>query len=969
MREQQKILIVDDKQANLVALRQVLRDIPAEVHSALDGNRALALTLEHDFAVAILDVQMPGMDGYELAEILRAERRTSEMPILFVSAVYTDEFHIFKGYEVGAVDFMSKPLHPEWLLSKVRVFLDLHRQREYYRTTLENLGASLAETQDALRRAAADALRQRTTAKLISRLTSLLVATPSEAELEAEFLQTFVKTTGMDRALLLRPDAEGRAFLPSASLGLEPGLRETLLVPDQPVPFVHVTPETPNADFPAQLRRALGVPHLLWSHDAELGQALLVGNAEESAQTRPAFTPEDKVIVTSALRVLGLIDRQRRNNSTWEMLLTISEVLMRSTNGALFQGIQTALEQLCRFTGADRCHLARISDEGGVPDDFHEWRGEGVPAFLDHNPGGQHDAVAWRLNFLGNLRPVYVHRSTTDTGDVPGMRAGMEAAGIQSILLLPLFEDQRLLGFIGMDWVTGEAALPPEQVPLLHLGANIVLSALRMEQNQKLRLASEQADLKAEAAEAASRAKSEFLANMSHEIRTPMNAILGFAQVLEQDATLNAAQAERVRIINRSGNHLLGLINDVLDMSRIEAGKVRLTPHDFSPNDLLDDLEIMFRPRLEARGLTLTVLRESGLPASLHADETKLRQVLVNLLSNALKFTESGKVTLEVRRSAARPEDHEDANQIRLDFAVQDTGPGITAEDRVRIFDAFYQTRSGVDAGGTGLGLPICRRYVEMMGGRLTVEGEPGQGSVFRFDIQAVEADPGQTPASGRRIVGIVSESGPRRVLVVDDDPENRILIHAVLEPVGFVVQEAGSGQEALEIIDHRAPDAVIMDIRMPGMDGREVIRQLKERGYSRDMPIIASTAYAYNNEQAEIMAAGAHAYLRKPFRIDELLSLLGEQLNLTYIYEAAHEPITEIPASRPQGLDDLPKDLLLALHDAAQSGDTALLKELIARVAEIDAETADPLLALTNNFDLDILQRWFGVAEMKTEG
>jgi signal transduction histidine kinase/DNA-binding response OmpR family regulator len=959
MREQQKILIVDDKQANLVALRQVLGDVPAEVHSALDGNRALALTLEHDFAVAILDVQMPGMDGYELAEILRAERRTREMPILFVSAVCTDEFQVFKGYEVGAVDFMSKPLHPEWLLSKVRVFLDLHRQRDYYLTTLENLGASLAETQDALRRAAADALRQRTTARLISRLTSLLVATPSEAELEAEFLRTFVKTTGMDRALLLRLDAEGRVFLPGASLGLEPELRESLPVPDQPVPFVHVTPETPDADFPAQLRRTLGVPHLLWSHDAELGKALLVGNAAEDAQTRPAFTPEDNVIVSSALRVLGLIERQRRNNSTWEMLLTISEVLMRSTNGALFQGIRTALEHLCRFTGADRCHLVRISEEVGVPDDFHEWRGEGIPAFRDHNPGGRHDAVAWRLEFLGNPRPVYVHRSTTDTGEVPDMRAGMEAAGIHSILLLPLFEDQRLLGFIGMDWVSGEATLRLEQTPLLNLGANIVLSALRMEQNQKLRLASEQADLKAEAAEAASRAKSEFLANMSHEIRTPMNAILGFAQVLEQDPTLNAAQAERVRIINRSGNHLLGLINDVLDMSRIEAGKVRLTPHDFSPDDLLDDLEVMFRPRLEARGLTLTVLREPGLPASLHADETKLRQVLVNLLGNALKFTESGNVTLEGRRSAARPEDPVDANQVRLAFAVQDTGPGIASADRVRIFEAFYQTRSGVEAGGTGLGLPICRRYVEMMGGRLTVESEPGRGSVFRFDIQAVEADPGQTPATGRRIVGIVSESGPRRVLVVDDDPENRALIHAVLEPVGFVVQEADNGQEALEIIAHRPPDAVIMDIRMPGMDGREAIRQLKEGGYGRDMPIIASTAYAYTDEQAAIMAAGAHAYLRKPFRIDELLSLLGEQLNLTYIYEAAHEPITEIPAARPQGLDDLPADLLLALHDAAQSGDTALLKEMIARVAEINAGTADPLLALTNNFDLDILQLW----------
>ncbi|WP_052813085.1 ATP-binding protein [Desulfonatronum thioautotrophicum] len=484
---------------------------------------------------------------------------------------------------------------------------------------------------------------------------------------------------------------------------------------------------------------------------------------------------------------------------------------------------------------------------------------------------------------------------------------------------------------------------------------------VRLEEDQKLRLATEQACLKAEAAEAASRAKSAFLANMSHEIRTPMNAILGFAQILEGDPSLDEAQAERVRIINRSGNHLLNLINDVLDMSKIEADKVRLRPHDFGLHVLLDDLEAMFRSRMEARGLGMDVDREQGLPERLHADETKLRQVLVNLLGNALKFTRSGGVTLKVRRTPLAADASGNGGLIRLDFEVQDTGPGIMPEEKERIFEAFYQTRDGAEAGGTGLGLPICRRYVELMGGNLTVESEPGQGSVFRFQITAQKAGRCEEPNTpgGRRVVGIMPGFAPVRILVVDDNPENRILVRDILESVGFVVTEAGGGQEALEIIAHRPPDAVILDIRMPGMDGREVIRRLKDGEHGQSPPVIASTAYAYEDEQAEIMAAGAHAYLRKPFRIDELLALLGALLPLEYLYETVKE--MKMPNRRPEAIDDLPADLRVALHDAAEAGDTMQLKELIARVAEIDQGVADPLLSLANNYDLDILQEWLG--------
>jgi len=462
-------------------------------------------------------------------------------------------------------------------------------------------------------------------------------------------------------------------------------------------------------------------------------------------------------------------------------------------------------------------------------------------------------------------------------------------------------------------------------------------------------------------AEDANRAKSEFLANMSHEIRTPMNAILGFAQIIERDPALNPAHAARMRSINRAGQHLLTLINDILDMAKIEAGMIVLKPHAFSLHDLFDDLEAMLRSRAEAKGLRLIVELDANVPFVVFADEAKLRQVLVNLIGNAVKFTQQGGVAVRVRAEPAAETDRpvsDSSGAVRLIVEVEDSGPGIPAADLERIFEAFAQGEAGAKAGGTGLGLPIGRKLVEMMGGTLTVLSEVGRGSCFRFDVvlEPTEALPEKMETEAkRRVIGLAPGTGPRRVLVVDDVQDNRDLLRDLLQPVGFEVREARDGEEALAAFAEWSPHAVLMDMRMPGMDGYEATRRIKATDAGRDTPVIAVTASAFKESEEEIRQTGVSAYLRRPFRVEEILEVLGQCLDLRYVY--ADEPDKTPARSKASGLTPesvaaLPADLRRSMRDAVSEGDMAKLAELLGQIRTNNPDVAAGLHALVERYD-----------------
>ena len=383
-------------------------------------------------------------------------------------------------------------------------------------------------------------------------------------------------------------------------------------------------------------------------------------------------------------------------------------------------------------------------------------------------------------------------------------------------------------------------------------------------------------------ARASDQAKSAFVANMSHELRTPLSAILGYAQLMAREPGRGAEDARQLGHILRAGEHLLTLINDVLTLSRIEAGRMECTPAPFDPAALVQDLRALFQLAARSRGLALELLVE-GFPAQVEGDLPKLRQVLVNLLGNAVKFTDAGQVRLLARW---------DQGQAR--FTVADTGPGMTEEEQARLFQAFTQAEAGLSKGGSGLGLHIARAMVQAMGGTLEVLSEPGRGSRFSFAIPLAEPELAACLGSAELARKLAAGQGQPLILVVDDRPENREILMRLLSLAGFRTAMAEQGAQALEQWQALAPDLILMDLRMPVMDGFEAIQLLRQReagnGPART-PVVAISASVYDVSEASLLARGFDGYLSKPLQEGALFSLISSLLELRL--EAAGPPAT----------------------------------------------------------------------------
>lgn len=391
-----------------------------------------------------------------------------------------------------------------------------------------------------------------------------------------------------------------------------------------------------------------------------------------------------------------------------------------------------------------------------------------------------------------------------------------------------------------------------------------------------------------QAAEAASFAKGQFLASMSHELRTPLNAILGFAQLMVRDSSLKENHRSYLKIIHDSGEHLLELINDVLDMSKIESGRITLNIASFDLYHLLETLEKMFRLKVSDKSLQMIFKRSPAVPQWVSTDEGKLRQILINLLSNAIKFTNQGSIALSIEvindltngvtnevTKSLESDFHLSAQPLKppptiLKFTIEDTGAGIPANYLEKIFEAFEQTDIGKKSSeGTGLGLPISLKFAQFMGGQITVSSRLGEGSIFQVDIP-VEVLSSPVPLrqiSDRYIIGLAPDQPEYRLLVVEDRWESRHLLVKILEAVGFQVREAENGAEAIAIWNDWEPHLIWMDMRMPVMDGYEATRQIKSHLKGQATVIIALTASALEEERTIILSAGCDDFVRKPFR------------------------------------------------------------------------------------------------------
>jgi len=468
-----------------------------------------------------------------------------------------------------------------------------------------------------------------------------------------------------------------------------------------------------------------------------------------------------------------------------------------------------------------------------------------------------------------------------------------------------------------------------------------------------------------DAAEAANKAKSVFLANMSHELRTPLNAILGFSAMLRREPALAESQREKLDIINRSGDHLLTLINDVLEVSKIEAGRMQMEVAAFDLVNMLRDVADMMRQRANEKGLELTVEQISDFPRYIRGDAARLRQVLINLVGNAVKYTRQGGVTIRLG-SKARASEH-------LLIEVEDTGPGITLENQKRLFKPFVTLNADAAQSGTGLGLTISHQFMELMGGTISIESTPGKGSIFRIDLKIEAAVEEEIASLKHRVpTGEVSGLAPGtpgyRILIAEDQREAQLLLSELMSRLGMEVRIAGDGMQAVQLFRKWHPHLIWMDRRMPVMDGIEATRSIRELPDGQDVKIIAVTASVLKEQQQEMLEAGMNGFVHKPYRFHEIYDALAEQLGVTYIHTPAIADTEEEPASllSPTDFSALPASLREELLSALENLDTERIGILIRQIREHDPSLGRTLNRYAVNFDYPAIIRALTAERMK---
>ncbi|ACK70287.1 GAF sensor hybrid histidine kinase [Gloeothece citriformis PCC 7424] len=591
---------------------------------------------------------------------------------------------------------------------------------------------------------------------------------------------------------------------------------------------------------------------------------------------------------------------------------------------------------------------------------FADWNGEFV--YESMSEGWMplivgNTKTVWRDTYFQDTQVSRYHNHETFAVDdiyqadlTPCHLEMLELFQIKAYIVAPVFVGDKLWGLLGAYQNTNPRHWEDREISLMaRVGDQLGVAMQQAELLEQLTKAKETAD-------AANKAKSEFLANMSHELRTPLNAILGFTQLLARDSSLSDKQHEYVGIIGRSGEHLLSLLNDVLEMSKIEAGRITLNENHFDLYRLLNTLEEMFQLKAQSKGLQLIFDCHPDVPQYIKTDESKLRQILINLIGNGIKFTEVGSVILRVKLSLL--------STMTIDFEVEDTGLGIAPEELDTLFQPFIQTVSGRKSQeGTGLGLPISQKFVQLMGGNISVKSNLNKGSMFRFEIPFTQSESAQVsqPIKDLQIIGLEPNQPIYRILIADDKWESRLMLVNLLSPLGFEVREAENGLQTVELWQSWSPHLIWMDMRMPLIDGYQATKQIREKesmtSTQQRTKIIALTASVLDTQRMTVFNAGCDDFVAKPVRKEKVFEKIAEHLKVRYIYQQETQPK---PQSQPlllsnfeslkSAIAQMPQEWITGLKNAVLSAREKRIRQLIEQIPQQDSPLVKTLTQFLNN-------------------
>ena len=697
-----------------------------------------------------------------------------------------------------------------------------------------------------------------------------------------------------------------------------------------------------TADYHSEYRLANKDGNWLWVHD----RGRVVGRDAEGR----------------ALRMIGAVsDISGRKQAEIQLanLLMIQRELTRLATEFVNvpkerqdEAIDQSLAMIGQLFKVDRAYLFAYDFAARTTSNIHRWCAEGIVMDIANLQGIPLARFPTWVAAHQRGEPVVV-------ADMAALELGDDLVqppqGIRSLATVPLMHNGNCLGFVGIDCVLETRRWEAHEIALLRvlaeLYANFESRLAAERQADELR---ERLEQSRDAAQEAAQAKSLFLANMSHEIRTPLNAVLGYAQIMQRECR-DCPNGGRLNAITRSGEHLLELLTDLLELVRSDAHRIALTPNDFDFHRVLEDVRLIFARQPDARGLALEFAHDSEVPRFIHADSGKVRQILVNLIGNAVKFTDQGgvRVTASVRSGGG-------ADGIVVIVEIEDTGCGIPAAEMERIFDAFEQVQGNRRMSrGVGLGLPLSRRYARAMGGDVTATSQPGAGSRFRFTFQTRAATGDGIGELGRgEVLEVVPGQAVRHLLVVDDELENREMLTDLLTAAGFLIETANTAEQALaRLAAAGGVDLVLMDKRLPGMDGYQAIARLRELPGGRTLPVVVVTASGAADELALALAAKADGYVAKPLKREALLAEIRRLTGVEYIYrQPSATPPPETAELAPDALARVPVEQRELLALALRRGDVRTLREVIAGLADEHGALADRLGALVEIYDYDRL-------------